>query len=309
MKGDYTIGICSTNDKGTVERLLSILEKDVKRDPRIAEIIAVVSGSVDGTREILETYSTSLPLRLIVEGERRGKSEAINRIMDAMTGRHLVLINADAVPEEGALPRLISAMEGTEYAAICAFPVLASLPWNPTSLAVELLWMVHNETMKTLEEKGLQINLTDEMLAIRSSYITRLPEETINDGAYLAMYIKRKGGRISFCSDARVCVSAPASLAQLLEQRRRILLGHLELVSAMKELPPTVEFKLLGNSVPAGRIVTRVLRQKPALLSVVPLLLMIEVVAMAGAARDWKRKVKKHIWKRVNNAAWSAERR
>ena len=81
----------------TLERVLAV--------PIVSEVIIVNDGSVDGTKELLETVTDSR-VRVIHHAVRRGKGAAIRTGIPSVTGPLVVIQDADMeyLPEQ--LPRL-----------------------------------------------------------------------------------------------------------------------------------------------------------------------------------------------------------
>jgi cellulose synthase/poly-beta-1,6-N-acetylglucosamine synthase-like glycosyltransferase len=309
LRDTYTVGICATNDRDTVASLMSVLEGEFRAESSLKEIIAVVSGSTDGTTEEFQRYQ-DLPLKLIQEPERKGKAEAVNRIMDEMTADHLVLINGDAVPDRGSVVRLIQALESSGAAAVCGYPYLDYVKCDVLALSCDrLLWSVHNKTIECFSEMGLPIHLTDEMIAIHGKFIRHLPEDTINDGAFISVDLTRRGARLAYCKEATVKVSSPATLKDLIEQRKRILLGHMQIASSASHGPFTIEFTMPDSALLALKILFSSLVEEPELAACLPVLLMVEFFSLIGALRLSRKGVSRKIWKRVHHVFRAVEHR
>ncbi len=303
----FTIGICATDDSVNMARLLDLVSSDaIPEDCRITDVVVVVSGSSDGTDEIARTFTTSLNLTVITEKARKGKSDAVNRIIQSMKGLHLILINGDALPDAGAISNMMEYMVDGKNAVICALPVPAETRCGATVRHISsFLWSLHNTTMETLSRNGQQIHLTDEMIGLNSQALLPLPEGTVNDGAYIAARAQHYGQRVDYCSKARVFVSVPSNLRGLYRQRRRILFGHMLVRDMTGSSPGTFEFSFLRRPLLCLRIITRTIVSCPEGLPVMPWILSIELLAMMGAFADRKSREHKHtVWTRVKNAAW-----
>ncbi len=303
----FTVGICATNDRGSMPRLLgNITAEKLPAGCFISDMVIVVSGSTDGTERIAESFRPAFSRTLIVEDSRRGKAEAVNRIMSCMRGNYLILVNGDALPELGALSRIMESLSTGEYSVACALPVPADSECSRiVGCLTSFLWSLHNSTMERLQQGSENIHLTDEMIGLSAAAVSPLPEGTVNDGAYIAVRAQHYGHKTGFCRDARVTVSVPAGLAGLLRQRRRILYGHMLVKEMTGSAPGTVEFKFKERPVLCAGILFSQLRAEPRNLLLLPLLVSVEMLAMFGALRDRKRRFQMHtIWKRVKNAAW-----
>lgn len=303
----FTIGICATDDVAGMERLLGRLCAEPLPDGcEISDAVIVVSGSTDGTDAVVAKFSLAHPCTLIVERERKGKAEAVNRIMDSMKGRHLILVNGDALPERGSLSHMmLSLLEGGN-AVVCGVPFPAESECGAlVGRASCFLWELHNTTMETMQSKGEKIHLTDEMIGLNAPAIVPLPEGTINDGAYIAARAQQYGQSVAFCRSARVAVSVATTFRGLMRQRRRILFGHMRVKEMTGSAPGTVEFSFLRSPLLCLGIIARTLRIRPDWLLLLPWMGAMEAAALFCALRDMRaRRDSYTVWTRIENASW-----
>jgi cellulose synthase/poly-beta-1,6-N-acetylglucosamine synthase-like glycosyltransferase len=106
-----------------------------------------------------------------------------------------------------------------------------------------LLWEVHNEILDQLDGDDRLGHVAGDLWAVRRDLIGEIPN-TINDDAYLALMIRRKGSAIHRVEDSVVWIVGPRSPADYVAQRSRILLGHFHLIRDFKAVPTTFEFTL-----------------------------------------------------------------
>ncbi len=303
----FTLGICATDDMNNITRLMERVSNEVlPLDCRICDIVIVVSGSTDGTDMFVSSYFSSLQKTVILEEERKGKSEAVNRIICCMKGRSLILVNGDALPDSGSIALMMESMKSTDCSVVCAVPIPADS--RATALVRHIsafLWGLHNNTMAALQARGEKIHLSDEMIGLNPQALIPLPEGTVNDGAYIAARAQQYGQKVSFCRGASVRVSIPTGLHGFFSQRRRILFGHM-LVREMSRSPPaTVEFKFLERPLLCLGILLRSLKEHPEGIMVLPCILAVEFLALAAALMDRKNGASTHVvWTRVENASW-----
>lgn len=117
---DFTIGICATGVSSGISRLMETIERE--RFPSgfvLSRIVVVASACARPTLAFLRQRGHADPrIVLIEEEERRGKAEAVNLVMAESVGEYLVFVNADALPERGALSRLLRAIEHDASAGV-----------------------------------------------------------------------------------------------------------------------------------------------------------------------------------------------
>lgn len=303
----FTVGICATDDGSSLQRLLDrISDEQLPPGCSISDVVIVVSGSTDGTDRIARLQCSRFRKIVIVESRRHGKATAVNRIMGCMGGASLILINGDAVPEPGAVAALMTSLAYGGCAVVCGMPLPAECTGRGLAKhASSFLWLLHNNTMEILRLHGESIHLTDEMMGINHQALHKLPPGTVNDGAYIAARAQHYGQHVSFCREAVVSVSRPATIHGLAEQRRRILFGHMRVREMTGYHPATAEFKFLERPLLVLRIIYRSLKECPEGLLILPLMLAVELSAFISAVRDRRSEVTTHeIWTRVENATW-----
>ncbi len=97
------------NERGNIEDV-------IKRTPKMGretEIIFVDGNSTDGTAEEIEKQIKKRPrrkIRLIHQGEGRGKGDAVRKGFEATTGDVLVILDADLTAPPEDLPKFFAAL-------------------------------------------------------------------------------------------------------------------------------------------------------------------------------------------------------
>jgi glycosyltransferase involved in cell wall biosynthesis len=100
------------------ETIESVLAQDY---PRIDHLV-VDDGSTDGTPELLEHYRLLHPDRFRwVRHENMGQPKSINRGFSLAKGDALLILNSDDTLLEGAISRLVAAMDDNPK-AVAVFP-------------------------------------------------------------------------------------------------------------------------------------------------------------------------------------------
>jgi cellulose synthase/poly-beta-1,6-N-acetylglucosamine synthase-like glycosyltransferase len=302
----FSIGICASDDSSNLTSLIrTIKEERVPEEYILDRIIVIASGCTeDSLVQIRIEAVGDGRILLIEENERRGKAEAINKIEKNSTGRYLLFINADALPEHGSIAKLLVEISSDPRTGVLsACPVLEeSRGGGTTSLVEELMWKIHNESSLLLNHMQVSNHSSDEMMIVRAEALQRLPLALVNDGAYIAGRAKIDGFLIKFCEEAKVKIEAPRRLIDLIEQRRRIIYGHLQVWHLTGESPKTVESLLLTSPEVSFRILIGVLSRNRRLVKVLPVAIASEFVSSLFALNDFLFSKNKHgVWKRYGN--------
>jgi glycosyltransferase involved in cell wall biosynthesis/peptidoglycan/xylan/chitin deacetylase (PgdA/CDA1 family) len=107
---DQPAGPVSTPDLSVViatynraAQLRTCLDALARQDDIVGfEVVVVVDGSTDGTRELLARYPAPYPLRVVYQ-ENAGQCRSLNRGVSEATGRFCVLLDDDIVADRGLL--------------------------------------------------------------------------------------------------------------------------------------------------------------------------------------------------------------
>jgi cellulose synthase/poly-beta-1,6-N-acetylglucosamine synthase-like glycosyltransferase len=304
-RNKITVGVCATGKAENLPVLLDLLCVESSDSFDICKIIIVASGchasSLERAKRIAETDKR---FTIIEEKQRFGKAEAINKILAQREGDFLVFINSDALPEKGALEGLFRHILSNPLVGV----VSASPFFNNESTSFlmpmmdELIWSIHNESSLELNHMGVSNHTSDEMMIVKSDLLERLPDDLINDGAFMASKIKEKGFSVGFSKTAKVRISVPTRAVDLITQRRRILFGHFQICGLIGKTPLTVESMLLRSPSVSFGIVAKTIARRPRLMIALPMALITEGLSTFLALIDVTRSSKRHVvWKRYEN--------
>jgi poly-beta-1,6-N-acetyl-D-glucosamine synthase len=239
------IGVCAFNEKHNIRRLLERLS--VEKLPADCIVLVVCSGCTDGTVDVVREFQAcDKRVQLIVEETRSGKANALNKIFNEAknSADALVLVNADALPEPGSISSLISALESSDAGVVFARPV----PFESSGLSyhiVKVIWRLHHLISLKSNPK-----LSGELCAIRTVCLQPIPDEIATDEPYIEHTIRQQGYRIGYLPEAVVRIRCPTNLSDLLKQRKRIWIGHMQLKQATGFDVSTSSFKNILYSLP-----------------------------------------------------------
>ncbi len=304
FKSGFSIGICAADSAANLQVLLKFLESETyPLGFVLRRVVLVASGCEPKAVE----FAKQLALRdnrfvIIEEPMRRGKSVAINQVLDSFVGEFLVLVNSDALPEGGAISALLREIgEDNNIGVVSASPIVGGKPGITTDV-LRLMWGVHNECLMTLNQNDRNNHCCDELIVARASVLRKLPTNTVNDGAYLSAAAYKAGYYIRFSEEARVKIDVPCRLVDLMRQRRRIVYGHVQIRKSVGESPRTVESMLTENPIMSFSILVKTLSKSPRLILAVPVALIGEIVSVILAMYDNLTATERHtLWDRVGN--------
>ncbi len=253
------IGIPAFNEESRIGKCLDSILAQSTAEFAALEILVVASGCTDNTRAVVESRMNSgLPLGLIDEKERTGKSHALSLLLSRLNNSdfdYLIVISADSVPAENALRHLIDFAVRTGSSLSCGSPSITRAERGSVRNGIAaFLWSLHNAYLA--HSPYAAPHCCDELMCIKRGFVTQIPEYTINDGSYLRLAANRAGVKVGYCEDARVYVAVPSTGKELLEQRARVLLGHVYQIRKERAIPSVLEGRLLSNPLYVLRVIS-----------------------------------------------------
>ena len=219
------LGIAAHNEEKNIGDLLSFLIKE-----NCGDEIVVVSSSADRTNSIVEGYAKDKEsrIRLIVESERAGKSSACNGIIEyAETGDFDVIVSlgGDNLPLSGSIEALLSGFENDIIGVVGGKPEPVDDQETFLGWATHLQWNMHHAICSTYEPK-----VSGELMAFRRGVVREIPKTIVNDDAYIQLIGWTKGYESRYAPAAKVKLKGCSSAREFVAQRRRVYLGHLQLL-------------------------------------------------------------------------------
>lgn len=223
-------------------------------------------------------------LTIILEKEREGKASALRKILRRATGDILVLASSDIKLGVHSIGNLVNALASHEtWGAVDSHVEVINGETHFIDRVSILLWEVHNETLDLLDDEGRLGHVAGDLLAVKRDLLSEIPN-VINDDAYIALSIQRKGFLVRRVKNALVWIMGPRNPADYVAQRSRVLQGHLQTIRDLRVMPTTFEFTLVWNPLRNIRILRLVLSRLGA--SYMPTLftaLILELVSFQAA--------------------------
>jgi Glycosyl transferase family 2 len=254
-------GVVAHNDEDRLERSVrSLLEQELPVGIQWGRIWLIASGCTDRTPEIALTFqSEDGRVRVVVEAARRGKAAAIQEVLHRAESESVVLLNSDAIARAGAVSALLAKGVGKSAPfAVMARPVVASTSAGDWTKTIASMWDLHHEYHLDLLATGQGTHLSDELLLLGGRPFPPMPSGVINDGSYLAVWLRQHGGGCWYAPDALVEIETPVSQADHLRQRRRIHVGNAQVARLLGLPPETLPRRFWKQPVTTAQAVVRI---------------------------------------------------
>jgi glycosyltransferase involved in cell wall biosynthesis len=237
-------GVVAHNERARVAPAIrSLLEQQLPQGAYWTELTVVVSGSTDGTEEVVRELVARDPrIRLVVQPAREGKSSALAIVFDRARGDYLLLLNGDARASPGAVAALlrVAASPGETF-AVMGRPVPPTGPVGSFASAVTLLWSIHHSFHQAVLASRTGNHLSDELLLLPVRHLPPLGPGIVNDGSFLGGWLVQNEGELRYAPGALVRISSPRTFREHVRQRRRIVYGHRQIRERLSLDPTTIE--------------------------------------------------------------------
>ncbi len=202
--------------------------------------VYVFSCSTDKTDEIVSKH----PVTLVRENNRNGKAATLNLALKYANARNyeaIIWMNGDSQPEQ--LENLILPLLDDKVAVTGGRPEPVNNQNGFYGWAGHLQWNIHDKLGK----------IAGDLMAFRTGLISEIPNNIINDDLYIQKMAEMKQQKIVYSPKATVHVKSPTTLRDMIRQRRRIYLGHIQnhlMFGSDAETVKLRHLKLAWNSMP-----------------------------------------------------------
>jgi len=222
----YTVGIAAYNEEKGIGRLLDFLLTQ-----NIPEILVYDDGSTDKTKEILSNYEHFDNVRTVLNDENLGYGPAINMLLNLALHDIVVIVDADSLPFDGAIIKVVEPFKDPEVGATSGTHVVRRTGKKPT--LIDCINYRIYEAKKKIDisesKRGKFMHLNGILFAVRRSVLPKEISMVTNQDAYLGWLVGSKGYKVVFVSDAASLFQPPRTLKDYLYYRKRVIGGQMVL--------------------------------------------------------------------------------
>lgn len=174
-----------------------------------------------------EIFDQRVAVHFINQEKRMGKPDALNRLLQASTAEFCIQNSADCIPaSEYSYHFLLEPLLDPGIGAVSGHPI----PFNQGFLSLPVVvWKCHD---------FVQPKLSGEMFSFSRRLFSQIPIGIIHDDAFLHHEIVKKGFDVVFEPRAVVFNSAPELFREYYAQRKKNVIGNLQLMAQFQDLPP-----------------------------------------------------------------------
>ncbi len=221
-----SIGICAYNEEANIGNLIEhLLSVPFPPQAYLKEVLIVAGGCTDHTVSITEKLAKEdNRIKIIKEQSRNGKSSSVNTILSNCKGDIIIFESADTVPGHKSISLLLEPICKGLADATASRPIPVN---GKTSLADSISRLIWEDLHHELSTK--KARLSGELFAMKNGLIKQIPDHIIHDDTFIQHNLERNGSRLAYVDEAIVFMKGPATLGELFRQRRKNVVGFLQL--------------------------------------------------------------------------------
>lgn len=280
-----SVGIPAHNEEANISTLLQSLLSQSEKNYQLKEIIVAADGCTDGTVQRV-TEVKDKRIRIINDGQRKGKSARLNEIMRLFSGDIIIFIDADIVIKNKQLFDTIIASVDFSKAGLVS-PNYVSLPAaNFFEKCLHLSLDVQVDLRKKWNNGKNYLSFKGAFMALGKNFAKtiQLPKKLVNDDGYIYFKALERGYTPAYLPDVCIYYKTPDNFKDYVAQSSRYQASE-------GELSKFVTISEKDYTVPKSLYYTTSLKyllQKP--------LYMIGYLFIRVSARLVKKKQLKSTW-------------
>ncbi|GAB4207118.1 MAG: glycosyltransferase family 2 protein [Bacteroidia bacterium] len=224
---DVTLVIPAYNELPWIDsKMYNTFQIDYPKDK--LKIIWITDGSDDGSEEYLQRkYVDTLQdwnIKVYHQPERKGKSAAINRVMNFVDTEIVIFCDANTLLNSGCIKNIVPHFARPDVG--CVAGEKRVLKDNTTAGEGESFYWKYESFVKKLNSELYScIGAVGELVAFRKSLFKPIPEDTILDDFVISMQIAHKGYKIVYEPNAYAEESPSANEKEEMKRKVRIASG------------------------------------------------------------------------------------
>ena len=232
--------IAAYNEAYIIEdKILNTLSLDYDRGKMTC--LCVTDGSTDSTNQIVKKFPE---VSLYFQPDRRGKVNAVNRIIPHLSGDIIIFSDANTMLNNEAIKNLVRHFANPKVGMVAGEKTILRTIKETASRGEGLYWRYESWLKKNDAEIGSVIGAAGELFAIRRSLLETVPEDIIIEDFYLSLRVIQKGYTIAYEPQAVAVETGSASVKEEIKRKVRISAGGLQAIYRMAHMLNIFRYKM-----------------------------------------------------------------
>jgi len=203
--------------------------------------LCVTDGSTDSTNQIVKKFPE---VSLYFQPDRRGKVNAVNRIIPHLSGDIIIFSDANTMLNNEAIKNLVRHFANPKVGMVAGEKTILRTIKETASRGEGLYWRYESWLKKNDAEIGSVIGAAGELFAIRRSLLETVPEDIIIEDFYLSLRVIQKGYTIAYEPQAVAVETGSASVKEEIKRKVRISAGGLQAIYRMAHMLNIFRYKM-----------------------------------------------------------------
>jgi poly-beta-1,6-N-acetyl-D-glucosamine synthase len=216
------------------------------------KIVFITDGSTDSSNSILGSNSK---IELLYERERRGKTCAINRVMQQVQTPIVIFSDANTFLGKDSIKQIVKYYEDKGVGGVAGEKKVEHA-YNGSAIGLgEGLYWKYESALKELDSDfNTVVGAAGELFSMRTELFEPLPEDIIVDDFMLSMSICMKGFKVAYEPNAFATETPSLNLKEERKRRVRIAAGDFQSLFKLKRLfnifqQPALSFQYISRRV------------------------------------------------------------
>lgn len=259
-----TVLVAAYNEEQCIaEKIKNTLNLDYPREK--LSVYVVTDGSSDSTPELVKKFHA---VKLFHERQRKGKINAVNRVIKYVTTPIVVFSDANTLLNASALRHIVRHYQDEQVGGVAGEKrIFRSAEDNASASGEGLYWKYESFLKKKDAEVHSVVGAAGELFSIRTALFQEPPGNTIIEDFWLSMMICAKGYRFIYEPEAYAVEAASASVKEEWKRKVRICAGGFQAMVSLKDLLNPLRHGVLTFQYVSHRVLRWTLA--PALLPVI----------------------------------------
>jgi cellulose synthase/poly-beta-1,6-N-acetylglucosamine synthase-like glycosyltransferase len=198
-------------------------------------------ASIDNTNEIIKSYISKYPIKLIEFEGRTGKSGIINKLKELSTTEILILTDANVFFQEDTIYQLVKHYKNNSIAQVGGN--IINVQFKKDGISFQEKSYLSRENLIKYQEGiiwGTMIGTFGGCYSIRANAYGKVPDNFLVDDFYISMYVLEKGYKSINELNALCVEDVSNKLEEEFRRKSRISAGNFQNLNRFKGLlwPP-----------------------------------------------------------------------
>lgn len=197
------------------------------------EFVFITDGSTDDTMEIIKSYPE---LKLFHQNERKGKINAVNRVVPMLDSDIIIFSDANTDINKEGIINIVKNFSDNNVGVVAGEKRIYKNDSNSSAEGEGIYWKYESYLKRLDSELHSTMGAAGELFAVRKSDMIHVEENILIEDFYLSMKILEKGKKIVYEPNAYATETGSLNIDEELKRKIRISAGGLQSIGKLYSL-------------------------------------------------------------------------